>query len=217
MTGGRVIAEITLVHPGLALTPTIRAVPETHVDLEYQTIAGPGAYFLFFKVEGGDFDSFDRSLADDPTISDPVVVIDGDEFRIYRMRLTSAERLVLPEAAELGLHVLRAESGRRGWIATLEVPELELLQRFRSHCLERDVEFTVDRLYHTDDRDRGPAYGLTSVQEETLLAAYEHGYFNDPRDASVEDLADLLGVSSSAVSGRLRRAVAALVGNTLAR
>jgi predicted DNA binding protein len=206
-----------LVHPELVLTPTIDAVPEMHVDLEYQTIARPDTYYLFFKVEGSEFDAFDRHLEADPTVESATVVIDGEEIRVYRMRLTSAERLVLPEAAELGLRVLRAESGRGGWIATLEVPDLALLQQFRSHCLEHDVEFTVDRLYHTDDRGQESAFGLTPIQEETLLAAYEHGYFNDPRDASIEDLAGVLGVSSSAVSGRLRRALAALIENTLLR
>ncbi|WP_339104894.1 helix-turn-helix domain-containing protein [Haloterrigena salinisoli] len=219
MSEARVIAEITLVHPELVLTPTIRALPEMTTELEYQTIAGPGEYYLFFETYGGDFDAFDRVVADDPTVSEPTVVIDGGEFRVYRMRLTSAERLVLPRAAELGMRVLHATSGRGGWIATLEVPELGRLQEFRDHCRSKDVAFTVDRLYHAEDGDRSPGqgYGLTPVQRETLVTAYERGYFEDPRDSSVEDLADALEVSSSAVSGRLRRGLKALIENSLVR
>lgn len=218
MGHSRVIAELTLVHPELVLTPTIETVPETTVELEYQTIAGPAEYYLFFEVYGGDFDRFDRAVATDPTVSESSVVIDGDEFRVYRMRLTSAERLVLPRAAELGMRVLHAEGGNQGWIATLEVPEREALQSFRAHCRERDVEFTVDRLYHADDPDEhGGTYGLTPIQRETLATAYDAGYFNDPRDATVEDLAATLGVSSSAVSSRLRRGLNALVENTIRR
>lgn len=217
MSPARVIADIVLVHPELVLTPTIRAVPETTIELEYQTIAGPDEYYLFFEVDGGAFDRFDRAIAEDPTVSEPVVVIDGDDFRVYRMRLTSAERLVLPRAAELGMRILRAESGRGGWLATLEVPDLERLREFRAHCRAKDVEFATERLYHADDADadRGGAYGLTPVQRETLVTAHEAGYFNDPRDASIADLAALLGVSTSAVSGRLRRGLDALVANTL--
>lgn len=219
MSNSRAIAEITLVHPELVLTPTIRAVPEMESELEYQTIAGPGTYYLFFKVTGDAFDRFEDALAADPTVSEPTVIIDGDEFRVYRMRLTSAERLVLPEAAALGLRVLHATSGRGGWIATLEVPALESLQAFRTHCREKEVEFTVDRLYHADEggQGAGSAYGLTPIQRETLRVAYERGYFEDPRDASIEDLAEALGVSSSAVSGRLRRGLEALVANTVVR
>lgn len=219
MADSRVIAELTLVHPELVLMATIEAMPEMTTELEYQTIPGKGEYYLFFKAYGGDFDRFDRTVADDPTVSEPTVVIDGDDFRIYRTRLTSAERLVLPYAAELGMRVLHATSGRGGWIATLEVPELEVLQAFRTHCRETDVEFAVERLYHADGGSETVvgAYGLTPVQRETLVTAYERGYFDEPRNASVAVLADALGVSSSAASSRLRRTMAALVEETLVR
>ncbi|RQG98760.1 helix-turn-helix domain-containing protein [Natrarchaeobius oligotrophus] len=216
MADTRLIAEITLVHPELVLTPTIEAVPEVTAELEYQTFAGPGSYYLFFEVhDDDDFERFDRAIEADWTVSEPSVVIEGDDFRVYRMRLTSAERLVLPRAAELGMRILRAESGRGGWIVTLEVSDREALQAFRRHCERMDVSFAVDRLYHVDERGRAGKYGLTPIQRETLLAAYDEGYFNDPRDASVADLAETLGVSSSAVSARLRRAMAALVENTM--
>ncbi|GAB3668080.1 helix-turn-helix domain-containing protein [Halopiger thermotolerans] len=219
MSASRVIAELTLAHPELVLAPTIEAVPEVTAELEYQTIAGPGEYYLFFEVHGGDFDRFDRALADDPTVSEPSIIIDGGDFRVYRMRLTSRERLVLPRAAELGMRVLRAESAPGGWAATLEVPDLDDLRAFRDHCRAKDVDVIVDRLYHADDTGpkSGGAYGLTPVQGETLAAAYDAGYFNEPRDASIDDLAERLDVSSSAVSSRLRRGMRVLIENTLRR
>ena len=220
MTDGRVIAEIRLTHPDLVLTRTIRTVPEMTTELEYQTIAGPESYYLFFKVYGGDFDDFDAAVAEDPTVGESVVTVEGEGFRIYRMLLTSTEHLVLPEAANLGLRVLYArdadDGGGGGWLATLEVPEMESLQRFRDHCAGRDVAFSVVRLYRPDD-DSGAEFGLTPVQRETLVTAYENGYFEDPRDASVDDLGSLLGVSPSAVSGRLRRGLRNLVKSTLLR
>lgn len=218
MTDGRVIAEVKLSHPELVLTRTIRAVPEMTTELEYQTIAGPGSYYLFFKVSGGDFDAFDAAVAEDPTVDESVVTVEAEEFRIYRMLLTSTEHLVLPEAANLGMRILRARDSDPdgGWLATLEVPEMAALQQFRDHCADRGVDVAVVRLYRPDD-DAGGEFGLTPVQRETLVAAYEHGYFEDPRDASVDDLGDLLGVSPSAVSGRLRRGVRNLVESTLLR
>ncbi|RKD93267.1 helix-turn-helix domain-containing protein [Halopiger aswanensis] len=218
MSASRVIAELTLAHPELVLAPTIEAVPEVTAELEYQTIAGPGEYYLFFEVYGGDFDRFDRAIADDPTVSEPSIIIDGGDFRVYRMRLTSRERLVLPRAADLGMRVLRAESAPGGWAATLEVPDLDDLRAFRTYCRDEDVDVIVDRLYHADEGDGDSGgYGLTPVQRETLATAYDAGYFNEPRDASIADLADRLGVSSSAVSSRLRRGLRALVENTVRR
>ena len=89
------MAERRLVHPELVLTPTIDRMPEMISELEYQTIVPPETYYLFFKTYGGDFDQFDTLIEVDPTASEPSVIVDGGEFRVYRMWLTSAERLVL--------------------------------------------------------------------------------------------------------------------------
>ncbi|RDI71395.1 helix-turn-helix domain-containing protein [Halopelagius longus] len=216
MTTPTVIAEIELTHPDLVLTRTIEAVPAMKTELEYQTVAEPGTYYLFFEAHGGDFDAFDAAVAEDPTVSDSRVIIDAPEFRVYRMTLTSTERLVLPKAAELGMRILTAESGESGWLATLEVPEMETLRAFRSHCAERDVAMRVKRLYHPKDRG-GAEYDLSPVQRETLVAAYERGYLEVPRETSIRELADVLGVSTASVSARLRRGTKNLVENTILR
>ncbi len=58
-------------------------------------------------------------------------------------------------------------------------------------------------------------YGLTPQQRIAIVTAYEMGYFNQPRDSSLQAVADALGVSPSAASGRLRRGLQALVKATV--
>lgn len=148
MSRDPVIAETRLRHPELVLTPTLQSVPDLTTDLEYQSVAESGAYYLFFSVYAGDFDSFEDAIANDPTVAESVVTVEDDDFRVYRMLLTSTEHLVLPEG-------------------------------------------------------------------ETLVTAYERGFFEAPRETSIDELSEALGVSSSAVSGRLRRATRNLVEHTL--
>lgn len=223
MAEAHFIAEIELNHPDLALTQTIGEHPELDIELDYQIIADPGTYYLFFEVAGDgfeataeDFVDFEAAVAADPTVDESTVIIDGGTFRVYRMRLLALERLVLPKAAEMGMRILHARAGSSGgWAATLEVPRAALLRQFREHCTGRDVDFVVNRLYRPDDEEAGGEFELTPAQRETLIAAYRTGYFEEPREASLEVVADSLGISSSAASGRVRRAVAALVANTL--
>lgn len=47
--------------------------------------------------------------------------------------------------------------------------------------------------------------GISPKQWETVEVAVERGYYQTPKAASLEDLAEELGVSKSAVSQRLRR------------
>jgi len=48
--------------------------------------------------------------------------------------------------------------------------------------------------------------GLTAKQEMMLEVAHKQGYWAVPRGASLEDLAQEMGLSAQAVSERLRRA-----------
>jgi predicted DNA binding protein len=54
---------------------------------------------------------------------------------------------------------------------------------------------------------------LPGEQQVALRTAYEHGYYDTPRDATLEELATALDVPRSTLSYRLRRAEAQLVRN----
>jgi predicted DNA binding protein len=66
-----------------------------------------------------------------------------------------------------------------------------------------------------EERQDRSAVVLTPPQEELVVAAYENGYFAQPREASLRELAESLDISPSAASGRLRRAIESLVAETV--
>ena len=57
-------------------------------------------------------------------------------------------------------------------------------------------------LVHTEHRDQL----LTDRQRESLTVAHEHGYFDVPRDATLAEVADALGLDPSSGSETIRRA-----------
>lgn len=57
--------------------------------------------------------------------------------------------------------------------------------------------------------------GITETERRTLEVAVEEGYFETPRRASLQDLADEFGISKTAVSMNLRRAERKLVDATV--
>jgi predicted DNA binding protein len=60
------------------------------------------------------------------------------------------------------------------------------------------------------DFDSLATVSLSGKERDTLQAAIEHGYYETPREVTVNQLADRLGVPESTVSYRLRQAEAAL-------
>lgn len=211
------IAEIRLAHPDLVLTSTIEQLPDAAIDLEYQCITEPDTIDLFVRIAGAEQEAVSAALAADTTITESECIIDRDTVWVYRLRLASRERLVLPEAARLGLRLLRASGRDGGWIVTLEFPRRETLHQFRSHCTADGVTFQVRRLYRSPGTEENYGFGLTEAQHDTLATAHRLGYFEDPRQVSLEDVAEELSISSSAASGRLRRGLNTLIGATVAR
>ncbi|SDR17311.1 helix-turn-helix domain-containing protein [Natronobacterium texcoconense] len=56
---------------------------------------------------------------------------------------------------------------------------------------------------------------LTQRQQDVLVTAYEHGYYEDPREATYEDIAADLDCSASSVGQILRRIESTLVTETV--
>lgn len=204
------IVETHVVHPDLLLNHAIRTAPEATVRIEAYPITDPDCPLVFLRVETDDPGAFEAALDADPTVADPLFVTAVDGYRIYRVRVTDEPHLLSPKLAALAGRVVEARSGDGGWYTRVEVPDREPIREFRRYCEEHGIEFTVSRLYRAEGRD-GPLDRLTDDQRETLLAAHAAGYFDVPRRTTQGELAADFGVTDSAISQRIRRAMGSLV------
>lgn len=214
-TAEGIVAEVRLEHPDLLLGPTLRRTPDATVEPEYRTTIDDGRTVVFCRVSAPAYEAFEDGLAADPTVRDPVLIDCYPDRRVYRLELTERTITYVGKTAELGGRVLDVASGRDGWVVRLRLPEREDLVSFNDFCKENEISFQVNHLRTAEDE--APALiGLTPKQQELLSVAFEEGYFDVPRGISQDELADRLGVSKSAVSQRLRRAIARLCDASLA-
>ena len=77
-------------------------------------------------------------------------------------------------------------------------------------ALPDGVDTTVERVGGFDPR-RGPRAALTDRQREVVAAAVDLGYYDVPREATLDEVAAELDIAGSTVSTHLRKAEAALV------
>jgi len=59
--------------------------------------------------------------------------------------------------------------------------------------------------------ERSASTALTEKQREALATAYTMGYFEHPQQTDLGAIADELGISTSAASGRIRRGIGSLI------
>ncbi|WP_255681614.1 helix-turn-helix domain-containing protein [Natrinema sp. SYSU A 869] len=75
-------------------------------------------------------------------------------------------------------------------------------------------EYELLTLVHTDEQDAL----LTDRQREYLTVAHRRGYFEVPRECTLAELADTLGVDKSSASETIRRGAGRIIGRfTLSR
>lgn len=89
------------------------------------------------------------------------------------------------------------------------VPDRSALASLMNELEATASSVTLERISSTTDQDAGDL--LTAKQSEAFLAAVEAGYYERPRETTLEEIAAELDVSVSAVSQRLtatRRRVA---------
>ncbi|WP_217493319.1 helix-turn-helix domain-containing protein [Haladaptatus sp. W1] len=55
-----------------------------------------------------------------------------------------------------------------------------------------------------EEADPGYQFGLTQEQREALVLALNRGYFSTPSEITLDELANQLGITSQAVSNRVR-------------
>lgn len=198
------------------LEETLERVPGTVIRSEEGYATDDGIRLLFW-VETDDWDGFEAALADDPTVADPTRLAETGSRRLYAVDLTEGGRdnTTFLRWGDLDVVLLEAKVTVDGWRARMRVPDRDALARYRDGLRERDIAFELEALYRETRTDSGPASRLSDDQYETLVAAYEAGYFDVPRTASQTDLAGKFGVSPQSLSERLRRGTEALVEATL--
>ncbi|QLG60248.1 helix-turn-helix domain-containing protein [Halorarum salinum] len=94
-----------------------------------------------------------------------------------------------------------------GWMVCELTTSQERLSRFRDELEATGFTFEVDWVRQSVD----PTDLLTDRQRRFVTAAIERGYYDTPRQCSLTDLADDLGVSKSTASVVLHRAEETIV------
>lgn len=211
-----IITEVRFAHSDGALADTLEALPDLTARLVHETSTTPARDVSVVRFDGVDISTLQSTLAADHTVSGVDRIGAADEGALLGIEFASEAKLLAPLVTENDGFVLEAWSSGshrspRGWRERWFFPEREgiqnVWQRARSEGFDFEVLELTDRL-RPDGTDVDP---LTDQQRTALLTAYERGYFREPREASLADLASELDISPSAVNGRIRRGLKALI------
>ncbi len=197
-----------------ALSYSLETLPELMFEIERVVSSGTDALMPLLWVRGADRDRVEQTLEDDPTTDDVRILGDfGDEW-LFRMEWVRHIDLMIQMLVNSEATVLDAVGHESQWRLRVLYPRRSLFSETHDFCEEHGLNFDVRSIRELDAEPAG-RYGLTKDQYEVLATAASKGYFEVPRAVTLQELAEEFDVSHQAVSERLRRAIDALVEDTL--
>jgi predicted DNA binding protein len=207
------LAEFSVAAPTFPLGSVFEDLPNVTVELE-RIIPTGQVVIPYFWVHGAGRDAVTDAFHDKPGVLNIEFVDSLDERVLMRAEWDYEIHGIKRGIFESGLTLLSAEGSSDQWLFELRAADQQSLSQFQEYCRENEIEITLTRLY-TLSEEGNRDHGLTEAQLEALTLAFERGYFDSPRQATLEDLAHELGISRTAVAARLRRGNRRLIARTI--
>lgn len=209
-----IVAELSLPTEAFALAETLPRFPDVAVEVDRIAAHSPGTTMPGVWATGSVTSEFSDAVADDPTVEEIRSTADFDDERLYHIQwIDQIDQLVESMVDHQGV-ILEASGRRDRWRLRIRFMTRDQLEAFQAYFSKQGPSFRLERLF-TPKHPRHTRGDVTPQQYKALTIAVEAGYFKVPREASIQDVADDLGVSDQAVSELLRRGTENLVRDML--
>jgi len=210
-----ITTKIHIEHERLALVPTLQSLEDIAIRVITQGNTDPGSTVFPFLINYDDRERLEEMLDTDPTVRSYELVDWTDQTGIYYIEHTPETKLISSVVTDVNGFLVHTETKGNGWLVRLLLPDREALNTIWEFANENDISLDIIEIYGNTDTGGESSYGLTDEQRTALTTAYENGYFGEPRDISLNEVAEEIGLSSTAMSGRLRRGMRNLIAATI--
>ncbi|WP_122089836.1 helix-turn-helix domain-containing protein [Halalkalicoccus subterraneus] len=208
------IVELELPLEEFALSRTFSELDEIECEVERFVAQDADHVMPFVWITGNDGDRIKAALDRDESVENLELVSELDGEWLYRMEWVDHIETLIQILVEEQGSILAAFGDESGWQLRVLFAERDALSRTYDYCQDAGLTIDIRSIYQLDDGREG-RFGLTDEQQDTLEIAYEHGYFDVPREITLTDLATEIGISHQALSERLRRGQKSVLKNTV--
>ena len=205
--------QVTLPAEDFALADLFERVPDVRTECESTVATSDDCTLLVVQTDGDEHD-VDTALQSDAGVAASDCFGRHSNGLTYRVRWEGRPRQLLQRLVTADVTLLSMQGQNGQWKLQLVAPDRKKIAR--AYEIMDDLDCRVEcRSISSFDGGESRRSWLTDEQQEALIAAFENGYYTIPRNISVENLADELGISHQALSERFRRAHRELVESTL--
>ena len=212
MTG--TIVEITVPAAQFALEYTLSEFEHVTFEVEQVAATNQDSLMPFMRIETTDRVRLEEAFAIDDSVDGFELIATFETDCLYKFdwadRIDHLIRVLVDQNATIQTAVGQTDH----WNFRLIFADREAAASTNEYCKEQGIDFEVRNIQEFGDRGSN-RFGLTDYQRTAIQLAADRGYYEVPREATADDLAEEFGISHQALSERLRRAHGSLIQHVL--
>lgn len=185
-------------------------------EFEFECLkATDDSTIVYFWVSNGSAESLEEVVQ---TPFESLTHIDSvADDSLFRADLPDSRGGVLKCLCHIDAIVESVSRDSQQWTVRIRTESPAELSKFQRYCREQDLAVTLTRFPDLVHLYNGREFQVTEKQHEALTLAYAGGYFNQPRDVTLQELSEKLGVTEPAVLSRLQNGQRNILENTILR
>ncbi|WP_137288807.1 helix-turn-helix domain-containing protein [Natronorubrum halophilum] len=207
-------ATFTVPSDEFPLGTVFHQLPDVTVTLE-RLVPAEDVVIPYFWVRGTEVDDIESEFTEHPGVNEVRLVDSVEDEYLLRLEWAMDYEDVLTILAETEVPLIEATGTNQQWTFEIRGDNRSDLAAFHERCQEVNIPVTLINLYALTPVETATEAALTDTQQEALVLAYERGYFESPREVTLESLGEELGISQQAVGSRLRGGLKNVLGSTL--
>lgn len=207
------VAEFAIPASAFPFGRTLKRMPDVRIRID-EIVPTHQSALPFFWVRGCDPESFLAEAEHEPEVYDTRMLEEFGDLALFRAEWRPNAAIVEGlKRADVTIVELIGQEDK--WTFEIRATDREDFRRFRALFEAQDVSVELHRLYDLQELLAEDSERLTERQRSTLLAAYEEGYFDNPRRTTQAELGEHFDIGRRAVSDRLQRGIRNLIEDTL--
>ncbi len=207
-------ATFTVPADQFPLGTVFKHLPTVTIELE-RIIPARDVVIPYFWVRGTEIDDIESAFSEHPGVKAIRLVDSVEDEYLLRVEWALGYDDVLTTLAETEVPLIAATGTSQEWTFEIRGDDRSDIADFQRRCRELDIPITLTELHALTPVETGTEAALTDTQQEALVLAYERGYFESPREITMAELGEELGITQQAVASRLRRGIKHILGSTL--
>jgi|AntDeeMetagen192_2_1112575.scaffolds.fasta_scaffold05586_2 predicted DNA binding protein len=207
-------ATFTVPSDQFPLGTVFNQLPGVKIELERVVHSG-GVIIPYFWVRGTAVEDIESAFEAHPGVKNIKLVDSVADEYLLRVEWVTDYDDVLTTLTETNIVLTEAVGTNQQWTFKIRGENRSSISEFQTRCRELGIPITLTELHALTTIETATEAALTETQQEALVLAYDRGYFESPREVTMEELGQELGITQQAVASRLRRGINHILGNTL--